>query len=449
MNRQNAFSEQEAMILKKKRELELKRKASAENDDKTKVFKSEDSSSRPLNRSLSSFSRHKALLRSGLIGKSKIASSGSSASSKSSSSSSISDCFEAPEPKEPVVKVPLKTEAEHPSSAATAEDPPPNTESGDAQNAAWFKEALERARQKAQAANTSSVPSSKRSSRWEAPSAPSTAAVGAAFHPSLPPTAPVVPGLGGVRSLSVPSNIMNMVHEGEHLDAIKGVMLTRLTRSSPAIVAYAQQVFGSTEHLTEDQWKQCQDQIKMNVVFQLLQAKQAAADKREQQGKVKFEYDSDEDTEGGTWEHKRRKEEMEKTRQRAEELSEMGAGKHHIGDFLPPEELQKFMEKFCAIREGRDPDFSDYRSNKLTDDNIGYKMLKSMGWTEGQGLGPAGKGITEPVNQNGRSANHGLGIAAPDGLSEEDNEYDAYRKRMMLSYRFRPNPLNNPRRPYY
>jgi splicing factor 4 len=49
----------------------------------------------------------------------------------------------------------------------------------------------------------------------------------------------------------------------------------------------------------------CKLLIQMNVVFQLLQAKQAAADKREQQGKVKFEYDSDEDTEGGTWEHKR------------------------------------------------------------------------------------------------------------------------------------------------
>lgn len=44
----------------------------------------------------------------------------------------------------------------------------------------------------------------------------------------------------------------------------------------------------------------------MNVVFQLLQAKQAAADKRAQQGKVKFEYDSDEDIDDeGTWEHKR------------------------------------------------------------------------------------------------------------------------------------------------
>ena len=43
----------------------------------------------------------------------------------------------------------------------------------------------------------------------------------------------------------------------------------------------------------------------MNVVFQLLQAKQVAAQKLADQGKVKYEYDSDEETEDGTWEHKR------------------------------------------------------------------------------------------------------------------------------------------------
>ena len=35
----------------------------------------------------------------------------------------------------------------------------------------------------------------------------------------------------------------------------------------------------------------------------------------------------------------------------------------------------------------------------------------------------------------------GLGIERPADLSKEDDEYEAYRKRMMLAYRFRPNPL--------
>lgn len=35
----------------------------------------------------------------------------------------------------------------------------------------------------------------------------------------------------------------------------------------------------------------------------------------------------------------------------------------------------------------------------------------------------------------------GLGIDRPAELTKTDDEYDAFRKRMMLAYRFRPNPL--------
>ena len=40
---------------------------------------------------------------------------------------------------------------------------------------------------------------------------------------------------------------------------------------------------------------------------------------------------------------------------KAVEMTELGKGKHHIGDFLPPEELDNFLEKVKAIKEGRDP----------------------------------------------------------------------------------------------
>ena len=36
---------------------------------------------------------------------------------------------------------------------------------------------------------------------------------------------------------------------------------------------------------------------------------------------------------------------MEKTKDKSLELTDQGRGKHHIGDFLPPEELTKFMNK--------------------------------------------------------------------------------------------------------
>ena len=42
---------------------------------------------------------------------------------------------------------------------------------------------------------------------------------------------------------------------------------------------------------------------------------------------------------------------------------------------------------------------------------------------------------------NAVSDKQGLGIEKPDDISQEDDEYTAYRKRMMLAYRFRPNPL--------
>lgn len=34
----------------------------------------------------------------------------------------------------------------------------------------------------------------------------------------------------------------------------------------------------------------------------------------------------------------------------AEQLTKMGRGKHFIGDFLPPDELEKFMETFKALK---------------------------------------------------------------------------------------------------
>ncbi|XP_029850492.2 SURP and G-patch domain-containing protein 1 isoform X1 [Ixodes scapularis] len=225
--------------------------------------------------------------------------------------------------------------------------------------------------------------------------------------------------------------------------------LPSFVQSDPGLIAYAKQVFSSTD-LSLDQWKQLEDQRKMRALFEMMQAKKRAQEARAVSGNVQYEYDSDEETDGGTWEHKKRAKEMEKTRARADELTVMGKGKHHIGDFLPPEELERFMEKYDALKEGRPPDLSDYREFKLTEQNVGYQMLQRLGWAEGQGLGTDGAGITAPVNKGLQPVdNAGLGQGRPDDVSAGDDEYEAYRKRMMLAYRFRPNPLNNPRRPYY
>ncbi|XP_060762314.1 SURP and G-patch domain-containing protein 1 isoform X2 [Neoarius graeffei] len=213
---------------------------------------------------------------------------------------------------------------------------------------------------------------------------------------------------------------------------------------------------GVTE-LSDDQKKQLKEQQEMQEMFDMIMKHKKAMQEMQLMWEKavrdhQHEYDSDEeiDSKNGTWEHRLRKMEMEKTREWAEQLTEMGKGKHFIGDFLPPDELEKFMETFKALKEGRDPDYSEYKEFKLTVENIGFKMLMKMGWKEGEGLGTEGQGIKNPVNRGTTAVDGaGFGVDRPAELTKSDDEFDAFRKRMMLAYRFRPNPLNNPRRPYY
>ncbi|KAF7993936.1 hypothetical protein HCN44_011205 [Aphidius gifuensis] len=229
----------------------------------------------------------------------------------------------------------------------------------------------------------------------------------------------------------------------------KNPMLTKVSRGDPALLNYARQTYGTLD-LSDEQWKKAEDHYKINLLYQNLLKKREEVKRLEAQGKHKYEYDSDEETEGGTWEHKLRSAEMEATQLWADELTVQSEGKHHIGDFLPPDELKKFMEQYSALKQGKEPDLSDYKEYKLKEDNIGFQMLQKLGWSEGQGLGSEGSGRIEPINKaTSRLDSAGLGSERPDGISRDDDEFDAYRKRMMLAYRFRPNPLNNPRRPYY
>jgi hypothetical protein len=73
---------------------------------------------------------------------------------------------------------------------------------------------------------------------------------------------------------------------------------------------------------------------------------------------------------------------------------------HHIADFLPKEELEKFEQKVKAVKTGTpDPLYEDYAQNKLDQNNIGFKMLMKQGWQAGTGLGKTGDGVVAPVNK--------------------------------------------------
>ncbi|NWI49299.1 SUGP1 protein, partial [Calyptomena viridis] len=205
---------------------------------------------------------------------------------------------------------------------------------------------------------------------------------------------------------------------------------------------------GVTE-LSEAQKKQLKEQQEMQQMYDMImkhkramQEMQLMWEKAIQQHQHGYDSDEEVDTELGTWEHQLRRMEMDKTREWAEQLTQMGRGKHFIGDFLPPDELEKFMETFKALKEGREPDYSEYKEFKLTVENIGYQMLMKMGWKEGEGLGSDGQGIKNPVSKGTTAVDGaGFGIDRPAELTKEDDEYEAFRKRMMLAYRFRPNPL--------
>ncbi|OMJ08650.1 SURP and G-patch domain-containing protein 1 [Smittium culicis] len=191
----------------------------------------------------------------------------------------------------------------------------------------------------------------------------------------------------------------------------------------------------------------------------------------------------------GTWEHKKRLEEMEKTKSNTFPLkllcalpyfsyylkplsnklsffyislffflkihqgdalksTEMAKGSHHIAHFLPKDQLEEFNKRISQIKNSSKPTQSN--NNLIDSNNIGFQLLQKQGWSSGQGLGLGAQGITAPITATqSDTQSSGLGQKPTHEISAEDDEFDLYRKKMMLAYKYRPNPLNNPRRQYY
>lgn len=122
---------------------------------------------------------------------------------------------------------------------------------------------------------------------------------------------------------------------------------------------------------------------------------------------------------------------------------------HHMGDFIPQEELEKFFAN-CNDASALKAAKETASRSRIQSDNVGHKLLSKMGWKEGEGLGSAKAGRADPVIAgNVKLNNLGVGAENPGEVTPEDDIYEQYKKRMMLGYKYRPNPLNNPRKSYY
>ncbi|KAM5238435.1 SURP and G-patch domain-containing protein 1 [Ctenodactylus gundi] len=332
----------------------------------------------------------------------------------------------------------------------------------------YYRHKLEEFR-KAKAGAAGTLPPDPSLRRKSPPKAPSVSLPPASPCPALStPAVPAVPGKPAATATVKRKRKSRWGPEEDKVELPPAELVQRDVDASPTPLSVQDLkglgyekgkpvgLVGVTE-LSDAQKKQLKEQQEMQQMYDMImQHKRAMQDmqllweKALQQHQHGYDSDEEVDSELGTWEHQLRRMEMDKTREWAEQLTKMGRGKHFIGDFLPPDELEKFMETFKALKEGREPDYSEYKEFKLTVENIGYQMLMKMGWKEGEGLGSEGQGIKNPVNKGTTTVDGaGFGIDRPAELSREDDEYEAFRKRMMLAYRFRPNPLNNPRRPYY
>ncbi|KAM5191573.1 SURP and G-patch domain-containing protein 2 [Mantella aurantiaca] len=77
----------------------------------------------------------------------------------------------------------------------------------------------------------------------------------------------------------------------------------------------------------------------------------------------------------------------------------------------------------------------EFANKKITQHNVGFQMLSKMGWQEGQGLGSGGSGIKNPIKVGSVSAGEGLGAELKEAAQSKDDNFDAFRQRMMTMYK--------------
>ena len=70
----------------------------------------------------------------------------------------------------------------------------------------------------------------------------------------------------------------------------------------------------------------------------------------------------------------------------------------------------------------------------IGDDNPGKRMLRGMGWRDGEGLGKESTGVTAPIEVEQRVERAGLGRARAADVTDGDTRREAEWKRMRVRY---------------
>lgn len=71
---------------------------------------------------------------------------------------------------------------------------------------------------------------------------------------------------------------------------------------------------------------------------------------------------------------------------------------------------------------------------EISENNIGSKMLKKMGWSHGEGLGKDGDGIKAPIALMSYEKHAGVGSSAGIQINPSDTYQQRARKYAMLDY---------------
>mmetsp|Transcript_7509 Transcript_7509/g.22783 ORF Transcript_7509/g.22783 Transcript_7509/m.22783 type:complete len:295 (-) Transcript_7509:697-1581(-) len=128
----------------------------------------------------------------------------------------------------------------------------------------------------------------------------------------------------------------------------------------------------------------------------------------------------------------------------SQHVAQNASGVGGYGRHIPKDVLDEFMAKSRGEKAPKKK-----KDESLGDSNVGHKMMSKMGWKEGGGVGRDGQDSVGVIAANVKTDKAGIGASTdPTEVSPEDDMLEQYRKRMMLAYQYRPNPLNNPRRGY-